>query len=185
MSKKPGRESRKKRAQPPRPPRKSRPEPPAPPLAEHPFVVGYLEELDEVLTEASPSQREEMRARAEAEFERRLAHVPEPTDKQILEVSVALGRPRDVAEAAGLVSVKPAPSRGEQVLRRAPVLLGVAGVILTFYSSITAAVLGVGALVVLVRAIPRWKQLKNTIVVGGILVVAIALILAVQLLGAS
>lgn len=159
-------------------------EPPQP-LTQHPFVVGYLKKLDEELRDASPSQIAEMRARVVAEFERRLAHVPEPTDEQVLAVSMALGRPREVAIAAGLISEDAGPNRSDQMLSRAPILLGIAGIFFTFYSSIIAIVLGVGALVVLIGAIPRWERLKNTIVVGGILVAAIAIILAVQLLGAS
>lgn len=153
----------------------------------HPFIAAYLKRLEGELHDVPPAEATAFIDRVRDEFEARLAGIEEPTDKQVLAISARLGQPRQLVVEAGLVEAKAANplSRTDLLISRGAVIAGLIALGFTFYSSLIAAIVGGVALVLTIACLPRWSRVKNSVVVGVMLVVAVAIILAVQLLGAA
>lgn len=156
-------------------------------MRENAFVQAYVAELEHELRDAPAQQRQELLEQVRAEYETRLATTPNPTDRQILAVSAALGKPRTLAQQSGLVPRKQ-PSPGttrDQRLGQAALIGSLAALILTFYSSVAAIVVGAVAVVLIAVSIRKWQLVKKLLVVAIMATVATVLILLVQTLGAS
>jgi len=153
----------------------------------HPFIAAYLKRLEVELRSVDEPEASAFIDRVRAEFEARLAGIEEPTDKQVLAISARLGQPRQLVVEAGLVEAKAANplSCSDLLLSRGAVAAGLIALGFTFYSSLIAAIIGAVALILTIACMPRWARVKNSVVVGVMLVVAVAIILAVQLLGAA
>ena len=154
---------------------------------EHPFVTAYLTRLESELRDAPAQEREDFIARVRAEFEYRLAGIEEPTNKQVLAISARLGQPRALVIEAGLVAPVQAAKPGEPnwFLSRGAVVCAAVALILTFYSSIAAAIVGAVGVILIALCVPRWNYLKKSVVLAAIMLVATGIILLVQALGGA
>src|SRR5690625_7506855 len=102
-------------------------------------------------------------------------------------ISARLGQPRALVIEAGLVAPVQAAKPGEPnwFLSRGTVVCAAVALILTFYSSIAAAIVGAVGLVLIALCVPRWHYLKKSVAVSAILVVATGILLLVQSLGCA
>lgn len=154
--------------------------------SDHPLMTAYLERLEQELAEVPPEQAKGFIAQVRAVFTERLAGIDEPSDKQVLEISARLGQPRALAIEAGLVDPEAAVevSRSGWILSRVAFVAGLLSLVFTFFSSLTAAILGGAALVLVRISLRHWNEVKKTAVVTIIFVVATAILLSIQLLPA-